>query len=502
VRLIACLLLTVGLLGVATPAWAISSVELTGPELITPDEVSVAVAAPLESANGTVPDGILAADIAEAVREFYRDRGYEWVRVWHELDVESDTLRLHVDEGEMSRILFTGIDTVRSLMYRVDVTIPNDVFHRPTIEKAIADLRAKYGARDISWAVHETQTFQLNPFGEPIRQRELEFEVDTVERLGWGVGVAIDGRWGLVPKGRVKTRFFETDALEAKLEIGIPYRKFIFDEAASFQWTWGALSVDYRSPWLFDLLALGVEAETSLERSARPDLDIESYLLSDTSAFGLVSIKVADSIELEAGGGVVFAKLFDGTNEVTGEPVSGETLRGGGRLGGELDLTPEFRLRDEKDRVGVDLTVLDGIGAGVLFEAELKSSFTVPINPVRFIVRNRVLFMTGDVRIWEEKRLTGSYLRSLTDRFVREAIQLDLQFRWSALSWFELGAFYDVSGFVARDFEGNPFGGAQAVGPSLHFIVLDTVVIDTYYAFGWHPSGFAHNAYLAARAIF
>ena len=105
---------------------------------------------------------------------------------------------------------------------------------------------------------------------------------------------------------------------------------------------------------------------------------------------------------------------------------------------------------------------------------------------------------------WDELRVGGEYHRVFLgpDLWVCHVAQLEIAHRFPIVRnafWF--GVFHDGSVFGDRKQLGAPVKWANAFGPSLHVLVLGTIAIDLFYAFGFSPSGFDHQPMLVVGTV-
>lgn len=485
------------------PASALATrVEIVGARQIPPGQV----ASLLEVPDERVDLQLYAAMAEVTVAAYYMLRGYDLVRVESLYRPESDTLVVWIDEGQMARIVFSGASVVDALLYRVDLHLPGNVYQRDLVAATAAELKAKYGLAMVTPHVEELPTMMRTPVDTWVPERELVFEIEHHESTGWGFGFALDGTFGIIPRIRVKSRdlFFEQDRLRAQLGIGFPYRRLLTQQDAQAQWTYGRLELDYRfPPFAGSQLATELETEVLFARHARADIEITDYYALRVSELASLDL-ILGAVDLTAGVGIDYSSHYDARD--LRRTVDNDVVRGVGRVG--LELVPDARVRREDEALFVELDVRlsgnadDGAQLGLF----LQGQGVVDFQPMRFIARGRAFWLTGDVRFWEEIPLSGSYLRTFFGRYARDAVQLDTQLRVAVSRMFELGVFYDITGYIDRSRPELPFVPAQAFGPSFHAFLFDTILIDVAYAFGFDPAfdvaTFDHNFYLSASSVF
>mgnify|MGYP003762488531 CR=1 FL=1 len=100
----------------------------------------------VRNAMGNRPATVRDADRAvRRIVSFYRSRGYTEARAWFRFDPDR-TLRIEVDEGRMAAVVFPDSSAREVLDFRAELTLIEDVFHRPTVEAAVARLRSRLRA--------------------------------------------------------------------------------------------------------------------------------------------------------------------------------------------------------------------------------------------------------------------------------------------------------------------------------------------------------------------
>ena len=64
-----------------------------------------------------------------------------------------------------------------------------------------------------------------------------------------------------------------------------------------------------------------------------------------------------------------------------------------------------------------------------------------------------------------------------------------------------LGAYHDGSLFLDRD-DPSVIRAVNAVGPSIHVLLLDSFALDFYWGYGWSPSGPSQNLSLTFKKVY
>ena len=110
-------------------------------------------------------------------------------------------------------------------------------------------------------------------------------------------------------------------------------------------------------------------------------------------------------------------------------------------------------------------------------------------------------------KVYEESIGGGDLLRGPFGAvYARRLTGLDLEYRFSLLrDVFKLGIFHNAVGYGAIDRATNKdkLAGANAVGLSLHALIIDEFQLDAWFGVGWSTGGaFSTGAALAIRQAF
>ncbi len=230
-----------------------------------------------------------AKEVQAVLLQRYRESGYPYVRVWTQIKKGGQDVTVSIDEGEIHRIVLVGVDALDGVFYRVDLHLPDRVFHTPTYNEALDVLRRKYKLPGIYGEVRNNPLrMTRNTFGESITERELIVTVVKKQRFGWGFNLAFNPRWGILPgvSTRSRSTFLRGDTLTTQARIAIPYREYLIQEEPEVQWVHGLVAADYLFPfWGQTRLAPGLEVKSELSRYSREDLDVRFVLTSRTESF-------------------------------------------------------------------------------------------------------------------------------------------------------------------------------------------------------------------------
>jgi hypothetical protein len=156
------------------------SVEITGTKVLPPEVARDAAGLP---PPGTARLEAWGAKAVGRIVAAYKAKGYTFARAWSRADPEGG-VQIDVDEGRMSGIVFLGASPHQAILFRVDVALPNDVFHLPTLQRGLKEIKAKYKLLSVGWEVADREELVENRHGDPIALRGLRVTIARRDRHG------------------------------------------------------------------------------------------------------------------------------------------------------------------------------------------------------------------------------------------------------------------------------------------------------------------------------
>jgi hypothetical protein len=469
--------------------------------VVLPDTV---YAEALELPDDAVPDVLTADLVARQVQSFLSRTGYELAEVF--VTVDPDGLTVHIDEGQLERLLFRGRLTVRMLRFRLALNLPGEVFNRPHLERELAERAQAIGIEPPEWELVEVDrpdhlSAQLDPIPSlvvvgralirPQRKYELHFIFTPLE---WnrGVGLAVRTSWlnglevGVNWQGASVA--MQNDRLRFALGAGAGLRRdlianhfYVYPSILRAEARWFAPPVLGTRPFL--------QWEAEGWSRQRRDLGLESYLAGRTELSANVPLAPLPKVTLQLGAGMCAVGLGVFT------PGPAQPL---------MVFEPTWRLRAFGD-VKLELTLFDGgvrpdrrhaltlsgrVSVNLnrtelppFSEARLNYQAVIPFGWHDLWFIGRATWLSGDVLLPFEESMAQHLPGVFGDVWLRKAIGLRVEFRYSLLrDVVKVGLF--VKGLAWGDERGEPgstiprFGGAA--GPGLHFLVGGLFQLDTF----------------------
>jgi hypothetical protein len=492
------------MVGDAAKAVATVRVQVSGSVL--PSESLHEVLGPAPPDDAHVAEWAAAA--CERIVQAYHAADYDYARAWFSLELDK-LIWIFVDPGRM-HVSFVGVGGVGAALFRLSLNLPSNVFHKPTVEHALQELKEKYGLVNITYRVRDHGESQITPFGAMVPDRLLQIFVVSREFLGWSLDVSVSAAWGVVPaiSYHRANLLLDDDRLFARVEFAVPYRQYLIEEEPRLRWVHGGFDAAYRLPRrLQGRLALRLETSLYLSQYDRPDLGIATYdFLRSTTVPALVLIRPFMEVSLGAGTDVVrifqVQRTLADATDTLGDLKSVRALF---RLVANWDPRARVEQRDQRPWVHLQLDAATSNIQKWLAVTTLTGQAVLIAGRHRFIVRGRGSLLAGDVRFWDEMQLAGDYQRVFFGNryWVHQAAQVETAYRvhlWS--DWFALGVFHDTSLFEDRSQPIHRPTVVDAFGPSVHFLLLDTFALDIYAGYGFSPLGFDQTITFALQTIF
>ncbi|MCA9668307.1 MAG: hypothetical protein KC503_22095 [Myxococcales bacterium] len=465
-------------------------------------------APPHDATDTTLRLWLVAA--SSRIERLYARRGYTQAHIYSKLDGARGQrrLRMRVDEGRVLLVVH-GVGTFQQILYRVDLQLPKNIFHAPTVAASVREIKRKYGLAGAYYRIGSQRPLVPAGFGALVPQRVLYVYILTRESFGWRFRLSLSSTWGILPEVGISHRglFLEDDRAKASLQIAFPYRRFVFEQDPEFQWVHSRLHISYRLPALKKSIAPKLEGRTAVSRYGRSEPGLQSYYTFGVTGLAKLVLLFPPFVQVELGGGIAHTRVFDldrGPEEPTAPPRSDEPLtRYVGRADMRMRLDRDLRRGDLRNTFDLGVKVGVSSAGDSIADIRFRTQLVGHIKQHTFIARARGVFLAGDVRFWDEEPLAGYYQRAFFGNryWVHEALQLSLEARIFIKRWISAGVFHDVSTFFDRTTDNN-IAVANAFGPSLHFFALDLLAFDIYYAFGFAPVGFDHNLAFRVQTVF
>jgi len=305
------------------------------------------------------------------------------------------------------------------------------------------------------------------------------------------------------------------DRIDWEVGVGFPYHRLLFEQAPRFQWVHGHAQFRYRFPPLWFGIAPVINLFIADSVRGRSALGLQSYQFFETESVVGFEFLLTSTTSLALTGGVDTFIIHTTTplEEITVAPPESEArLRGLVRLTQRTNFTPDILRSDLRDELVTSLTTRFSSKDEQVWQVISTLQWVFRWGFHDIILRNRAIFLDGNVRFWDDIFLPGRYLRVFfgSDDWTRRAFQTQAAIRFSLnKDFFKIGLFNDLSLYEDRSLGFRRFNIADGFGPSFHFLFFDLVAVDLYYGFGWAfdflartDAEFAHNFSLSVSTVY
>ncbi|MFL5345767.1 MAG: hypothetical protein ACJ8AT_13325 [Hyalangium sp.] len=489
------------------------------------DEVYLAI---LDLPPDFVADKSGAALVRSRLLTFLHRAGYELARV--ETAAEDGRIIVDIDEGRVEKIVLRGQSSLRTVQVLIRLSLPQNVFNRPYLERQLANLRAESGVEVEHYElVHTTEVKHIGPqvedlgpivnelgqfVGHPLIPPQADYELHIVfKQREWSTGLGlvavlsgVDGlRLGLQYRGANLWR--ANDRWSASAQVGSKIRSRIADGQAYPALTRALAEVQWYTP----PLALGLRplllARGDLSSRQRPDINLESYIATRVQLTVGLSYDISRSATVAIGVGGEELDVF------ALQPVNGLSLPAGVGMsstlkpylsGGALFVFDADDIRRDRHHelefTGRHYPGSSTRGYGL---TTFRYQHVSEIGWHDLWVTSNGAWLWGNAPFIEEQPVGGQYVRGVFgDRFyARHVASGGLEARFSLTrDVYKVGGFADVAVFGQLDRDGGHEHPAvvASTGPSFHVLIADAFQLDLYYAIGLTGDGKVDRGFTAS----
>jgi hypothetical protein len=475
-----------------------------------------------------VADKSGAALVRSRLLDFLHRAGYELARV--ETAVEDGHIVVDIDEGRVEKIVLRGQSSLRTVQVLLSLSLPQNVFNRPYLERQLAKLRAESGVEVEHFElVHTTEVKHYGPqvedlgpivnelgqfVGHPLIPPQADYELHIVFRqrdwpTGPGLVAALSGvdglRLGLQYRGTNLWR--RNDRWSASAQVGSKIRSRIADGQAYPALTRALAELQWYTPPLALGLRPLLSARGDLSSRQRPDIGLESYFSTRVQlTLGLsYDLSRGASVSLSVGGEEldVFALTpVDAQTPATGAAPS-STLKpylSGAAL---FVFDPDDIRRDRHHELEFTWRHYPGPSAKAYGLTTYRYQNVSEIGWHDLWLTSNGAWLWGNAPFIEEQPVGGQYVRGVFgDRFyARHVASGGLEARFSLTrDIYKVGGFADVAVFgqIDRATGAEHPEVVTSAGPSFHVLIADAFELDLYYALGFTGHGQVDRGFTAS----
>lgn len=464
------------------------------------------------------PNLVTAGRVATQVNEFLLSSGYELAEV--SVSVEADGLTLHIDEGELERVIFRGRLTVRMLRFRLALNLPREVFNRPHLEREVAERAQALGIEPPIWELvettqprHESRQLDATPSlllsGRELVRAGKRYELHfTFGPPAWstGVGLAVRTSYlnglelGVNTQG--SSAALQDDRWRVAISGGLALRNdlprnhlYVFPSRVAADAVWFAPPIDVK-----DTTRPFVQLFSEFLIRQRRDFGLERYFSVRSEISGNFQLHPHRMLTLQAGLGLQHFwvggyQLAEGVVE-SGLPLETDSrLRAFGEARFELTFFDGGGRWDRRHALAVRGRISANLGRFELppfGEARLDYQLVLPFGWHDLWFRVRATWMGGDVLFPFEEAM-GQHLPAVFgDVWLRKAAGLRIEYRHSLLrDVIKVGVF--SKGLIWGDEQREtglviPRVGVGG-GPSFHLLLFGLIQLDLFFDFAVLSNG-------------
>ncbi len=476
--------------------------------LVLPDEIYSNV---IQLPADALPDATTAVELERQVHEFLSGTGYELADVF--VTVEPGGLVVHIDEGQLERVVYRGRLTVRMLRFLLALNLPMEVFNRPHLEREVAERANALGIDPPRWTLeevprppHRSQQLHVTPSlllgGRALirsgRRYELHF---TFGAVGWntGVGLSVKTSWlnglelGVNTQGT--SLLMPDDRWRVAVSGGVGLRQdiprnhiYASPSRARAEALWYAPPIRGLGETRPFLSLFG-----ELVSRQRRDLGLENYLSTRTELSANLALNPHPLLSATVGLGLQHFWVGSFTpaegNPDSAPPGTDSRLRGYGEAGLQLTFFDGGTRWDRRHALALRGRVSANLSRSDLppfFEARVDYQLVIPFGWNDLWFRVRGTWIGGDVLFPFEEGM-GQHLPAVfRDVWLRKAIGLRLEYRHSLVrDVIKVGLF--TKGLVWGDEQRDtglttPRLGVGG-GPSAHLLFYGLFQIDAFLDF-------------------
>jgi hypothetical protein len=481
--------------------------------LVLVDEVYLAVVQVPDDAEATAAT---AAAVAQQILEFLRRAGYELAKV--EATAVGGRIVVTLDEGRLARIVVKGRDVASSLVVRLTVELPYDVFNKPQLERMLQEHQrgetpVRYTLVPVSEVKHDG--LQIDPLAllaggqsTATAPGAYELHIDFSGGKGGKPGLGVSVIAAVSPdsmRGGAEVRgssgIVDGDRWDVESQVGAAYFANLRTQAEKLRFS--RVLGDGR--WLTPAFAVGrirasLRVREDLARRQRKDLLVESYWWNRVEAAAGFAMEPRRGLDFAVELGAQQRDLF-GVSQIEGPdttmPVgSSSDLVWFVAMTGRLVFDPDRLRVDRRHRVLLDFRQFVDVGRKPLWQLDASYRRVFEFGWNELWLRGTIAGVGGNYGIADA--IPMRFLRGVfgSQFYLDRAAAVILDYRFSIQrDVFKVGLFHELA--VFRDAVGSPSPGdghvGNSFGPSFHALVLDVFQFDLSYAVGFLADGTFDN---------
>jgi hypothetical protein len=467
--------------------------------------------------------------LQEGILRFLRRTGYLLATV--KVQRTGKKYQVHIDEGRLEKIIFSGRGTFRTIQLKLAFNLPNSIFNSYQVEEQLMELSRIYRLPPIRYRlVPKTKLpeegFQLDKISQlppsiliPEAAR-WDLYIDLKRSSGWDPGSSYGFTYDTSLGAQIYWSHKDEDLLvsgdrwRTTMDLGLVTRRHLDTNemfpilsrgAAGFTWFTPDLGLGFRPLGDFS----GV-----VTSDQRRDMDMDIYLRYLLTATISMSFETADLVFATLGTGIQRKSVF-GIHHIPGvqapeEPFSRLRPLVLGNI--EFSFDRKAARSDRRHHLNLDSYIYMPQDTPGFARFEYLYERTLDLGWHDLWLASRGVLLTGHVEFDEDQAVGGSFVRAVFVHryYVSRVANLSAEFRYSLLrDVYKLSLFHDLAAFGQQNRlywfgRGGVSGGSETFrlansgGLGFHALLLDTFQFNLYLAAGYSSEGLADYGFTSS----
>jgi len=465
---------------------------------------------------------IRTSELVNRIGHFYTSRGYALLRI-SIIENNPDKLILHIDEGEIGRIIIHNLNSYYSLKIRQELNSRNKIYNSIELNSNIKKIKEKYKITEITAELVPVKSFDENFFqlnrdlqslGLGFAEIELfddfnplydlhihveKFKRGKLLESDDGIGFTVNYKFSstFIPEISYYKNDFITkgDKFDASIASGFDFGLNSFlkiPPAGAPQFPPERSFIDINSIYVF--MPINSRIFTPLVKgriyhtdTSRPDLGLKKYQYIQTRGIFAPGITLLKNLNIYAGAGVENVYFF-GSSIDSSAPEYVE-------IEDKVERFPLVELQLKIDPIPIRIG--NRIDQNLLFtyrqlfmeydtrELEIRGDYDIEFKNLSILslgAKTNLFF--NQVPFHHQENVSSSYFKGFTGKsyYSEKQLALSSEYRFSVYEdYIYTGIFAEVVFFEATGFEisGNKKG--YIAGPTARFLIYDQFEMILYF---------------------
>ena len=459
--------------------------------------------------------------LEDGILRFLRRTGYLLATVKVERDGKKKYL-VHVDEGRLEKIIFSGRGTFRTIQLKLAFNLPNRIFNSFQVEEQLMELSRIYRLPPIRYRLVPKTKLTADGFQlDDVRQlppsmlipeaARWDLYIDLKRSDGWDAGSSYGFTYDTSLGAQIYWSYKDADLLmngdrwKTTAGLGVVTRRHLADNTMFAILSRGSTGFTWYTPDLGRGFRPVADLGAILTSDQRRDMDMDVYSRSLLNATASMSFETTEPVTATLGAGIQRKSVF-GIEHLPGvaNPMRSFTLLRPMMLGNlEISFDRKEARNDRRHHVTLDSAVFMPADVSPFARFEYLYENTIDFGMNDLWLSTKGVLLEGRVEFDEDEPVGGNFVRALFVHryYVSRAVNLCGEFRYSLLrDVYKISVFHDLAVFGQQNRlywpgQGGVGGGAErfrmanSTGIGLHALLLDTFQTNLYLAVGFSSEG-------------